>query len=115
MKLLWATESLVIDGRPHPGFPILLWNTPASCVPANEFMRHFLSRGAVYSRFRLAAKVPVYDARPCFNAEFNRRKIRLESAQRKPRPEWNHARDGQERPCFHNPHLLCQWHVRKKL
>lgn len=34
MELVWATEDLVIAGQPYPGFPILLWDTMASCVPA---------------------------------------------------------------------------------
>jgi hypothetical protein len=50
MELVWATEVLVIGGRPYPGFPILLWDTMDSCVPANEFFRHFLLRGAIGSR-----------------------------------------------------------------
>ncbi len=50
MELLRATESLVIGGRPYPGFPILLWDTMASCVHANEFMRHYLLRGAIGSK-----------------------------------------------------------------
>lgn len=50
MELVWATEDLVIAGRPYPGFPILLWDTLDSCVPANEFFRHYLLRGAIGSR-----------------------------------------------------------------
>lgn len=50
MELVWATEDLVIAGRPYPGFPILLWSTMDSCVPANEFFRHYLLRGAIGSR-----------------------------------------------------------------
>lgn len=50
MELVWATEDLVIAGRPYPGFPILLWDTMDSCVPANEFFRHYLLRGAIGSR-----------------------------------------------------------------
>lgn len=50
MELLWATEDLLIAGRSYPGFPILLWDTMESCVPANEFFRHYLLRGAIGSR-----------------------------------------------------------------
>lgn len=49
MELVWATEDLVIAGRPYPGFPILLWDTMESCIPANNFIRHFLLRGAIGS------------------------------------------------------------------
>lgn len=50
MELVWATEDLVITGQPYPGFPILLWDTMESCVPANQFFRHYLLRGAIGSR-----------------------------------------------------------------
>ncbi|MNB91407.1 Tyrosine recombinase XerC [compost metagenome] len=50
MELVRATEVLVIGGRSYPGFPILLWDSMEGCVPANEFMRHFLLRGAIGSR-----------------------------------------------------------------
>lgn len=50
MELVWATEDLVIAGRPFPGFPILLWDSLDSCVPVNEFFRHYLLRGAIGSR-----------------------------------------------------------------
>ncbi|HFF2355725.1 TPA: tyrosine-type recombinase/integrase, partial [Pseudomonas aeruginosa] len=36
--------------RPYPGFPILLWDTFESCIPANEFLRHYLLRGAIGSQ-----------------------------------------------------------------
>lgn len=49
MELVWATEDLVIAGRPYTGFPILLWDTMESCVPANDFLRHYLLRGAIGS------------------------------------------------------------------
>ena len=49
MELVWATEDLVIAGRPYPGFPILVWDTMESCVPANDFLRHYLLRGAIGS------------------------------------------------------------------
>lgn len=50
MELVGATEVFVIGGRSYPGFPILLWDSMEGCVPANEFMRHFLLRGAIGSR-----------------------------------------------------------------
>ncbi len=49
MELIWATEDLVIAGRPYPGFPILLWDSMESCVPVNDFLRHYLLRGTVGS------------------------------------------------------------------
>lgn len=49
MELVWATEGLVIAGRPYPNFPILLWDIMESCVPANDFFRHYLLRGAIGS------------------------------------------------------------------
>lgn len=49
MELIWATEDLVIAGRPYTGFPILLWDTMESCVPANDFLRHYLLRGVIGS------------------------------------------------------------------
>ena len=49
MELIWATEDLVIAGRPYPGFPILLWDSMESCVPVNDFLRHYLLRGAIGS------------------------------------------------------------------
>ncbi len=49
MVLIWATDDLVIAGRPYPGFPILLWDTMESCVPVNDFLRHYLLRGAIGS------------------------------------------------------------------
>ncbi|ELM3617449.1 tyrosine-type recombinase/integrase [Aeromonas sobria] len=49
MELIWATKDLVIAGRPYTGFPILLWDTMESCVPANDFLRHYLLRGAIGS------------------------------------------------------------------
>ena len=49
MELVWANQDLVIAGRPYTGFPILLWDTMESCVPANDFLRHYLLRGAIGS------------------------------------------------------------------
>lgn len=50
MELVWATEDLVIAGQPYAGFPILLWDSMESCVPANLFFRHYLLRGAIGSK-----------------------------------------------------------------
>lgn len=50
MELVWSTEDLVIAGRPYPGFPILLWDTMESCVPVNQFIRHYLLRGEIGSK-----------------------------------------------------------------
>ncbi len=50
MELVWATEDLLIAGQPYPGFPILLWDSMESCVPANQFFRHYLLRGAIGSK-----------------------------------------------------------------
>lgn len=50
MELVWATKDLVIAGHPYPGFPILLMDTMESCVPANDFFRHYLLRGAIGSK-----------------------------------------------------------------
>lgn len=50
MRLISSTKELVISGRPYHGFPILLWDSMQSCLPANEFLRHYLLRGAIGSR-----------------------------------------------------------------
>ncbi|KJZ64642.1 tyrosine-type recombinase/integrase [Pseudomonas fluorescens] len=50
MELVWATEDFVIGGQPYPGFPILLWDSMESCVPANQFFRHYLLRGVIGSK-----------------------------------------------------------------
>lgn len=50
MELVWATKDLVIAGHRYPKFPILLWDTMGSCVPANDFFRHYLLRGAIGSK-----------------------------------------------------------------
>ncbi|AVZ22859.1 site-specific integrase [Pseudomonas aeruginosa] len=50
MELVWATEDLVIAGQPYPEFPILLWDSMESCIPANQFFRHYLLRGAIRSK-----------------------------------------------------------------
>ncbi|HBP5921705.1 TPA: site-specific integrase [Pseudomonas aeruginosa] len=50
MELVWATEELVIAGQPYAGFPILLWDSMDSCIPANRFFRHYLLRGTIGSK-----------------------------------------------------------------
>ncbi|MCT5034240.1 site-specific integrase, partial [Pseudomonas aeruginosa] len=50
MELVWATDDLVIAGQPYAGFPILLWDSMESCVPANLFFRHYLLRGEIGSK-----------------------------------------------------------------
>ncbi|WP_130927203.1 tyrosine-type recombinase/integrase [Pseudomonas sp. Sample_14] len=50
MELLRATKDLVIDGHPYPGFPILLWDSMESCIPVNQFFRHYLLRGEIGSK-----------------------------------------------------------------
>jgi site-specific recombinase XerD len=50
MELVKATKDFVIAGQPYPGFPILLWDSMESCVPANQFFRHYLLRGAIGSK-----------------------------------------------------------------
>ncbi|MCY1522156.1 Tyrosine recombinase XerC [compost metagenome] len=49
MELVWATKELVMAGQPYPGFPILLWDSMESCIPANLFFRHYLLRGLIGS------------------------------------------------------------------
>ncbi|MBA6113548.1 MULTISPECIES: tyrosine-type recombinase/integrase [Pseudomonas] len=50
MELIWSTKDFVVAGLPCPGFPILLWDTMNSCVPANQFLRNYLFRGAIGSK-----------------------------------------------------------------
>ena len=50
MELVWATKELVIAGRSYPGFPILLSDSMESCIPANDFFRHYLLRGSIGSK-----------------------------------------------------------------
>jgi site-specific recombinase XerD len=49
MELVRATQDFVIAGQPYPGFPILLWDSMESCIPANQFFRHYLLRGEIGS------------------------------------------------------------------
>lgn len=50
MELVWATEDFLIAGQPYTGFPVLLWDSMESCIPANQFFRHYLLRGAIGSK-----------------------------------------------------------------
>lgn len=50
MELVWASEDLVIAGQSYPGFPILLWDSMASCIPVNQFFRNYLLRGEIGSK-----------------------------------------------------------------
>lgn len=49
MHLIWATEDFTIGGRPYPGFPIVLHDSLESAVEANQFLRHYLTRGTIGS------------------------------------------------------------------
>ncbi|WP_025754912.1 MULTISPECIES: tyrosine-type recombinase/integrase [unclassified Pseudomonas] len=49
MELLWSTADFVIAERPYPGFPILLWDSMASCAEVNLFFRHYLLRAGIGS------------------------------------------------------------------
>lgn len=49
MHLIWATEDFTIGGRPYPGFPIVLHESMESAVEANQFLRHYLTRGVIGS------------------------------------------------------------------
>jgi integrase len=50
MHLIWATNKFLIGGMPTSGFPILLYQSGKSCIPANEFLRYYLMRGAIGSK-----------------------------------------------------------------
>ena len=50
MELVWTTQDFTILGQPYPGFPILLWPSMESCVPANRFLRYYLMRGDIGSK-----------------------------------------------------------------
>lgn len=50
MQLVFATDDYVVAGRPREGFPILLWSSMESCVPANRFLQHYLQRGQISSK-----------------------------------------------------------------
>ncbi len=50
MELLWGTRDFVIAGQPYEGFPILLWDSMATCSQANQFFRYYLLRGDIGSK-----------------------------------------------------------------
>lgn len=50
MYLIWATQEFTMGGRPYPGFPIILNDSMESVVEANEFLRHYLTRGMIGSK-----------------------------------------------------------------
>jgi integrase len=49
MHLIWATSDFTIGGRAYPGFPILLHDSLESAAEANQFLRHYLTRGVIGS------------------------------------------------------------------
>ncbi|HCF3403484.1 site-specific integrase [Pseudomonas aeruginosa] len=49
MHLIWSTEDYVLHGRRVPGFPILLYDSMESCIPANSFFRSYLMRAQIES------------------------------------------------------------------
>ncbi|MCA8323784.1 tyrosine-type recombinase/integrase [Burkholderia cepacia] len=49
MHLVKSTNEYKIAGVPRPSFPILLWEDMTSCWEANEFLRYYLTRGAIGS------------------------------------------------------------------
>lgn len=50
MHLIASTEEFKLATQPVVGFPILLWEDMRSCEPANSFLRHYLTRGAIGSQ-----------------------------------------------------------------
>jgi site-specific recombinase XerD len=50
MYLIKATDDYVLAGLPMEGFPIVLWEDLTSCIEVNEFLRFYLSRGAIESK-----------------------------------------------------------------
>ena len=50
MHLIFATTDFTIRGRPHPGFPIVLYDSMESAIEVNQFLRHYLTRGAIGSK-----------------------------------------------------------------
>lgn len=50
MELVLATRDYAVAGLPREGFPILLWSSMESCVPANRFLQHYLLRGRIASK-----------------------------------------------------------------
>ena len=49
MHLRTGTQDYKLCGLAKPGFPILLWEDMSSCWEGNEFLRFYLSRGAIGS------------------------------------------------------------------
>jgi len=49
MHLIKADNNFQLAGRTRPGFPIVLWDDMRSCEPINDFLRHYLLRGAIGS------------------------------------------------------------------
>lgn len=49
MHLIWATDDFKVSGQPYPGFPIILHDSMESATEVNEFLRHYLLRGAIGS------------------------------------------------------------------
>jgi len=50
VKLLTATDDLVIGGHARAGFPLLFWDTMEFCVQADDFFRYYLLRAEIASR-----------------------------------------------------------------
>lgn len=50
MHLIWATKEFTIEGLPHPGFPIVLYESMESAVEVNQFLRQYLTRGVIGSK-----------------------------------------------------------------
>ncbi len=50
MQLVFATRDYTVAGLPREGFPILLWSSMESCLPANRFLQHYLQRGQISSK-----------------------------------------------------------------
>lgn len=50
MHLVKSTNDYQIAGASQPSFPILLWEDMTSCWEANEFLRYYLTRGAIESK-----------------------------------------------------------------
>jgi len=49
VHLITATSDYRLGGLPRPGFPIVLWESMASCWEVNDFLRYYLMRGAIES------------------------------------------------------------------
>ena len=55
MRLVHATENLIVGAMDLPWIPDLLWENMESCLPANQFVRHYLLRGSIGSTKSWAA------------------------------------------------------------